>query len=62
MVVNALGNVNAEVKKSEVAKRSVARLSIMPEGLVNVLTKEEILDMLAFIEAEGKPTSKLFDK
>jgi len=26
----------------------------MPEGLVNILTKEEILDLLAYIEAGGK--------
>ena len=62
VLVNPLANVRTEVKKSDVAKRTPAKLSIMPEGLVNVLTKEEILDMLAYIEAGGKKTSPLFQK
>jgi putative heme-binding domain-containing protein len=62
VLVNPLANVRTEVKKSDVAKRTPAKLSIMPEGLVNVLTKEEILDMLAYIEAGGKKSSPLFQK
>lgn len=34
----------------------------MPEGLVNVLTKEEILDLLAYIESGGKATAPAFAK
>lgn len=62
VMVNALANVKVEVKKGDVAKRSMAKLSLMPEGLANVLSKEEILDMLAFIESGGKETSPLFQK
>jgi putative heme-binding domain-containing protein len=62
VLVNPLANVRAEVKKSDVAKRAPAKLSMMPEGLVNTLTKEEILDMLAYIESAGKSTSALFQK
>jgi putative heme-binding domain-containing protein len=62
VLVNPLGNVNAEVKKSDVAKRSVAKLSMMPEGLVNTLTKDEILDMLAYIESAGKANAAVFQK
>jgi hypothetical protein len=29
-------------------------VSPMPEGLLNQLTKEEILDLIAYIEAMGK--------
>ena len=62
VLVNPLANVRMEVKKSEVAKRATAKLSMMPEGLVNVLTKDEILDMLAYIESAGKENSPLFSK
>jgi putative heme-binding domain-containing protein len=62
VLVNPLANVRMEVKKSEVAKRTAAKLSMMPAGLVNVLTKEEILDMLAYIEAAGKENSPFFQK
>ena len=34
--------------------------SVNVNGLVNVLTKEEILDMLAYIESAGKENSAFF--
>ena len=30
-------------------------LSQMPEGLLNTLSKDEILDLLSYLEADGKP-------
>ena len=32
----------------------------MPEGLVNVLTKEDLLDLLAYMEAGGKRDHPVF--
>jgi hypothetical protein len=32
---------------------SIVPLSAMPKGLLNTLSKEEILDLLAYIEAGG---------
>jgi putative heme-binding domain-containing protein len=54
LLVNPLTTDRTELKKRDVAKRTPSRLSPMPEGLVNILTKEEILDLLAYIEAGGK--------
>jgi putative heme-binding domain-containing protein len=54
LLVNPLTTDRTELKKSDVAKRTPSKLSPMPEGLVNTLTKEEILDLLAYIEAGGK--------
>ena len=45
---------------SEIASRRVSKLSAMPAGLVNQLTQEEILDLLAYIESMGKPKAKNF--
>lgn len=44
----------------EIASRKVSKLSAMPAGLVNQLTQEEILDLLAYIESMGKPKAKNF--
>ncbi len=41
------------VPKRQIAKRIPAKLSPMPTGLVSMLTKDEILDLLAFLEAGG---------
>ena len=50
------------VKKADVAKRSFSKLSPMPQGLADVLTQEEILDMLAFIESSGRKNHPVFQK
>lgn len=50
------------VPKSEVRSRAAARLSGMPEGLVNIFTKEEILDLLAYIESGGNQKHAAFAK
>jgi len=39
------------ISKSQIEERVPARVSPMPAGLVNVLERDEILDLLAFLEA-----------
>jgi putative heme-binding domain-containing protein len=51
--INPLKPENVTIKKSDVRSRTLSKLSPMPEGLVDVLTKDEILDMLAYIESGG---------
>lgn len=60
LVTNLATNERAEVPKNEIEKRSTSTLSAMPEGLVNVLSREEILDLLAYLEADGKNDPKVF--
>ena len=50
------------MKKSDVARRAASKLSPMPEGLVNVLSKEELLDLVAFLEAGGRKEHAAFKK
>ena len=50
------------VKISDVKSRSASKLSPMPEGLVNVLVEEDILDLIAFLESGGSPTHAAFRK
>ncbi len=53
LLVNALTGEKVEVKKSDVKGRTPSKLSAMPEGLSSILTREEILDLIAYIEASG---------
>jgi len=43
-----------KLNKSDIEKRSRQNSSPMPVGLVNSLSKEEIFDLLAFLESGGK--------
>ena len=62
LVVNPLSGDRVEIKKRELGRRTPSKLSPMPEGLANILTKEEILDLLAYIEAGGKREHAAFSK
>jgi putative heme-binding domain-containing protein len=44
-----------EFTKSEIELQTPSPISWMPEGLLDTLTKDEILDLLAFLEAGGSP-------
>ncbi len=48
------------LKKTDVAERTKSPTSIMPKGLLDKLTREEILDLVAYIAARGDPKHKLF--
>jgi len=49
-----------EINKSDIVQRQASKVSSMPEGLVNQLTKEEILDLIAYIESTGKDKAPNF--
>jgi putative heme-binding domain-containing protein len=44
-----------KIDKAEIEVQQVSKNSAMPEGLLNVLSKEEILDLLRFLEAGPAP-------
>jgi putative heme-binding domain-containing protein len=62
LITDALKQTKQEVKKADVAQRKASKLSPMPEGLVNVLTKDEILDLVAYLQSGGKPKFHAFKK
>jgi hypothetical protein len=41
------------LEKDEIVGQKVSAVSTMPQGLLNKLTKEEILDLLAYVMAKG---------
>jgi putative heme-binding domain-containing protein len=59
---NPLEPAKVEVKKAEVKSKSLSKVSPMPEGLVNTFTKEEILDMMAYVESGGRKDHPDFAK
>ena len=49
-----------EVRKTDIARRVPSRVSPMPDGLLNNLTSEEILDLLAYLESGGNERAANF--
>ena len=50
------------VPKSEIAVRRPSKLSVMPQGLLDVLTEDEVLDLLAYVRSAGNPKDKSFQR
>jgi len=57
---NPLQPETIEIKKSNIDKRAPSKISPMPEKLVNNYTKDEILDLLAYIESAGNKDRPAF--
>jgi putative heme-binding domain-containing protein len=49
-----------ELAKNNIMERQISTLSAMPEGLFNSLNQEEILDLLAYLEADGQKEATCF--
>jgi putative heme-binding domain-containing protein len=44
------GEINIEIRRSDIANRRISEVSPMPSGLLNVLTQKQIFELLAFLE------------
>jgi putative heme-binding domain-containing protein len=49
------------INKDEVEEQSRSTVSIMPAGLLNKLTEEEIVDLVAYVFAGGDKTASLYE-
>jgi putative heme-binding domain-containing protein len=49
-----------EIKEADIAEQKKAPTSLMSKGLLDKLTREEILDLLAYVWGRADPKSKLF--
>jgi putative heme-binding domain-containing protein len=45
---------------ADIESRTLSDISIMPRGVLNKLTREEVLDLLAYVIAGGNRESELF--
>jgi len=57
---NPYSAVRTSIKISDIQSRENSTLSPMPEGLIQVLTRDEILDLLAYLESGGNPKNSNF--
>ena len=48
------------VVQSEIAETLVSKTSMMPNGLLNTLNKDEVLDLVAYLYSGGDPDSPVF--
>jgi putative heme-binding domain-containing protein len=51
-----------EIKRADIDDQRKSTLSVMPTALLVTLTKEEILDLVAYVEAGGNPHHVVFAK
>jgi putative heme-binding domain-containing protein len=56
-----LSEATVTVQKKDIDRRELSKVSPMPEGLVDVLDKDEILDMIAYLRSGGNPEDKAFN-
>jgi hypothetical protein len=48
------------IQKTDIAERKKSPVSVMPKGLLDKLTHEEILDLIAYVASGANPNSPLF--
>ncbi|MEO8353709.1 MAG: c-type cytochrome [Chthoniobacteraceae bacterium] len=60
VIVDPVADVHQLVVKTALKSKEVSPVSTMPPGLINVLTKEEILDLLAYLATGGDPKAPAF--
>jgi len=49
------------LKKSNIDERSTSPVSIMPKGLLDKLTRDEVLDLIAYVAARGEESNCFFN-
>ena len=49
------------IKKSDIDERSTSPVSIMPKGLLDKLTRDEVLDLIAYVAARGEESNCFFN-
>ncbi len=59
---NPLSAETISVAKKDIRRRELSKISPMPADLLNTLTIEQILDLLAWFESNGNPGHSVFKK
>jgi len=50
------------IRKSDIKSRQLSKISPMPPGLISTLNKQEVLDLLAYLESAANRDSAVFKK
>ena len=59
---NSLAPDNTVVQKADIKRRSLSKISNMPAGIINVLLREQVLDLLAYLISDGNASDGAFSK
>ena len=59
---NPLENQTVTLQKADIESRQLSKISPMPVGLLNTFSKEEILDLMAYLESLGDSKHPNFSK
>ena len=63
LITDPIAGTRQDIGKTRIEGRQISPVSLMPPGLINVLTKEEVLDLLAYMErGAGEPVSPVKQK
>ena len=49
-----------QIPKADIDEQDESKVSIMPEGLLNTMTRDEILDLIAYIISGANPEHPAF--
>lgn len=60
VVTDPLTDRRTDLKPSDVKESAASKISPMPEGLLSNFTREEILDLLAYLESNGREDAAMF--
>lgn len=56
LITEPIAQTKTMISKKDITTREPSKISIMPTGLLNTITQDEILDLLAYIESAGQPS------
>jgi putative heme-binding domain-containing protein len=60
IVTDPLAGTRVDISRGQIKSKEMSPVSLMPPGLLNVLKKEEIFDLLAYIESGGNEKAPQF--
>ncbi|MHA3770278.1 DUF7133 domain-containing protein [Verrucomicrobiota bacterium sgz303538] len=60
VVTDPLAGTRTQLARGQIKSKEMSPVSLMPPGLINILTKEEIFDLLAYLESGGNERSAQF--
>jgi len=62
VVTNPQKPVPQRIDTKDIVEQRATKMSLMPQGLLNRFKKQQILDLIAYLESAGDPNHRLFRK
>ena len=62
LMTSPIRQTKVDILKSDIVSRRQSKVSPMPDGLVNSMNEEDILNLLAYLETGGKKADPAFKK